>query len=292
MRFDQVAESTFRVLDKCTDDLRQENPWHWISNVRNGAVLQMESRLVEGFLQLASCSESTLRSVAELELALLGNSALPGGIGLALGPASRGLHMRADIALPLETTLDEERLRHRLKWTLGGFHDGVELINSLGLYAGPISPPADAASDGGLAELVRACTWKCEERGPNDFVAVLDSETEPAARIRATEHGVLLSVELGRVESSAAASRAGLAVFMLTAGGLLRMARPYALETETGWGFGFRVCLRGNPEPQEIDHGLAALSIAHQSTAREARALLDEPTARCYLAARAIPTTN
>ena len=40
------------------------------------------------------------------------------------------------------------------------------------------------------------------------------------------------------------------------------------------------------PAAEEIDHALAALSIAYRMCAREADVLLNDAAARCYLAAR------
>jgi hypothetical protein len=70
------------------------------------------------------------------------------------------------------------------------------------------------------------------------------------------------------------------------------MARASATESDGGWSFGFRVCLPPAPLPEEIDHGLAALSLAHRMAAREASVLLDETAAACYLAAREIANPN
>jgi hypothetical protein len=260
--------------------------------VQNGTLHSIESRFDEGFLELVSHPETTKRNAQELERALVGNGFLPGGAGLALDAVSSCLHIRADIALSLEAGFDEEHLLKRVKWALDGFHHGLDFLKSFDAQVVAQMPPSDAGSDSGLAELLGESSWKCEARGPNDFSASLDAETEPPAKIRMSEHGLLLSVELGRVESAAVSAREAIAVFLLTAGGALRMARACALKKDDGWSFGFNVCLPSAPTPQEIDHGLAALSIAHQSAARETRALLDEPTARRYLAARAIPITN
>ncbi len=107
-----------------------------------------------------------------------------------------------------------------------------------------------------------------------------------------TELGLLLSVELGFVPTGANGSRHAIPVFLLTIGRALRMARASATESDGGWSFGFRVCLPPAPLPEELDHGLAALSLAHRMAAREASVLLDETAAACYLAAREIANPN
>lgn len=290
MRLDDLAASALRVLNKCSVEIRQENPWRWRLMVQNGTRLPLEAWLDESFLQLATHPESAGRSLAELERALMGNAALPGGAGLVLHACGNRLQLRAEIPLPVNTNPQDEFLLRRMKWALDGFHHGFGLLNSLDSQRDRVAPAPSASPHAALAELLRESQWKCEERGPNDFAAALDSDSEPVAKIRVTEHGLSLSVEMGRADEGV--SRSALAVFLLTTGSTLRMARAYAVETDGAWGFGFRVCLPPGPEPEEIHHALAALSIAHRSAARETRVLLDQAAARCYLAVRDSQTTN
>ena len=291
MKLNSVAASVFRVLDKCSVDIQQAGAWRWQVLVQNGTRLPLEASLDEDFLQLAARPEPAARSVAELEHALLGNAAIPGGAGLAMDANSHCLHTRAEIALPSDANPDHEYLLHRIQWAIDGFHRGVGLLRSLDsrrtdvVTLAPVPAPR-------LGELLRESQWKCEERGPNEFAAVLDADTEPVSKIRMTGQGLLLNVELVRADASAVSTRFALAVFLLTTGSTLRMARAYAVEIGSSLGFGFRVYLSARPEPEEIHHALAALSIAHRGAAREARVLLDEAAARCYLAARDIPTAN
>jgi hypothetical protein len=60
---------------------------------------------------------------------------------------------------------------------------------------------------------------------------------------------------------------------------------PRAAETACG----FQVRFDPAPSATELDHALAALSVACQAAAREANVLLDESVARQYLAVRNIP---
>jgi hypothetical protein len=101
-----------------------------------------------------------------------------------------------------------------------------------------------------------------------------------------TENGLELSVELVRANAAAEMSRQALAVFLLTVSGALRMARGYAMAADGQESYGFQVCLPAAPAAEEIDHALAALSIAYRMCAREADVLLNDAAARCYLAAR------
>lgn len=219
----------------------------------------------------------------------MGNSTLSGGVKLALNSTSSGLHLRTEIAV-----LEEKQLLDRLEWALEGFHHGVGLLKSLDSDSrGERKPARDAADSGiNLGELLRESSWSCAERGANNFSAKLGAESAPPARIRMTENGLDLSVELVRSNAAAEVSRQALAVFLLTIGSALRLARGYATVADGQHSFGFQVSLPAAPATEEIDHGLAALSIAHRMCARETNVLLNDAAARCYLAARDFPTTN
>jgi hypothetical protein len=292
MKLDRdIAATASRLLDKCMVDLRQTGPWRWQSIAQNGTLLPIESRLEEGFLQLATRPESRQREAAELERVLLGNSVLTGGVGAVLDPVSARLFMRADIPLMEDTRPEEKHLLHRLHLALEGFHAGADLMKSIDAVSGFPMPPA-AASCARLTELLRECAWHCEERGTDEFSATLDAGSAPPAKVRMTEHDLQLSVDLGRTDAASEAVRTALAAFLLTTSSVLRMARAYAVETEGTWNFGFRVCLPAAPTPEEVDHALAALSTAYRISARETSVLLDEAAARCYLAARNLSTIN
>ncbi len=286
----EIAESTLRVLGKCSEEVEPSGPWRWTSAVCNGTRLQVASSLEGGFFGVASRPDGVERCGAELEHALLGNHWLPGGVGLAL--RGDGLHLRTDIALTEDKQLIEEHLLARLKWALGGLHQGAALLKSLDAWSKGRAQHRAVLPDAGLAEVLESSTWKSEQRGDHEFAAALDAESAPPARIRMTEAGLVLSVELGWVETGAREARSAIPAFLLSIGCALRMARASATESDGGWSFGFRVCLPPTPLPEEIDHGLAALSLAHRMAAREASVLLDETAAACYLAAREIATNN
>lgn len=286
----EIAESTLRVLGKCSEEVQPSGPWRWSSAVCNGTRLQVESSLEESFFALASRPDGIERSGEELEHALLGNHLLPGGVGLAL--SDDGLHLRTDIALPEDRQQVEEHLLGRLRWALGGLHHGAALLKSLHFRTKGNAQQHAVLPDAGLAQILESSAWKTEQRGANEFSAALDAESAPPARIRMSDAGLVLSVELGCVATGASGSRSAVSLFLLTIGRTLRMARASAAESDSGWSYGFRVCLPPTPLPEEIDHGLAALSLAHRMAAREARVLMDETAAACYLAAREIANPN
>ena len=297
MRFaNEAAATALCVLNKCSDEVMPDGPWRWLCAVQNGTRLPIAASLEEGFLHLA-CQPGTIgKSTCTLERALEGNSTLAGGVKLALSEldelddqnkASSGLHLTTDIVV-----LDEKQLLDRFRLALDGFHHGVGLLKSLDSDGrGDRAATRRAVSIAGdLGELLRETHWPSTERGPNEFSANLDADSAPPATIRMTESGVELNVEL--VRSNRAASRRALAVFLLTATSALRMARVCAVEADGQTSFGLQVGLPAAPAMEEIDHALAALSIAHRICAREANVLLNDAAARCYLAARDVSTNH
>lgn len=290
MRFaNEAAATASRVLDKCASEVNPYAPWRWQCIVENGARLPVTASLEEGFLHLACRPETTRRKERELERALRVNDTLAGGVKLALNSSSRGLHLQTEIEVR-----DERQLLDRFQSALEGFHQGVGLLNSLDcdLRGARDAERHETIYATKLGELLRESSWVCKERGANDYSAELDSTSAPLAKIRMTEEGLDLRVELLRAHVAAEVSRRALAVFLLRMSGGLRMARAYAATAEEQECFGFRVWLPSAPDGEEIDHALGALSMAHRMCAREMSVLLDEAAARCYMAAREFSTNN
>ena len=290
MRFaSKTAANAVRVLNKCSAELRPEGPWRWSCVVQNGARLAVAASLEDGFLQLAFRPETTRATAWGLERALKANNTLAGGVKLALDSGSRGLHLRAEIAV-----LEEQQLMDRFERALDGFHHGIGLLKSSDCEAraGHAAAQYAAGFSANLGELLRESPWGCAERGPNEFSVELDAKSAPPARIRMTESGLDMSVELVRANQAAEPCRQALAVFLLTVSSALRMARAWTATADGQESFGFQVSLPAAPDPEEVNHGLAALSVAWRMCAREASVLLHEAAARCYLAARDLSTTN
>jgi hypothetical protein len=139
---------------------------------------------------------------------------------------------------------------------------------------------------------MRESSWRLTERGPCEFSTDLEARSSPPTRLRATSREVALTAELVRTSTVADCSKKAIALFLLTASSSLRLTRAYGSETDGAWACGMMVSLPAVPAMEEIEHGLAALSIAHRLCAREANVLLDEGAARFYLAARDVPTSN
>jgi hypothetical protein len=281
----ESAATAARVLNKCFTEVKPAGPWRWHCVAQNGACLPITAAIEEGFLHLAGRPEPLPKGSGAPLRALKENATLAGGVKFALSPAGQGLYLRTDIVL-----LEEAQLLERVRWALAGFQHSPRRLKSHddggGVSAAPESAPAD------LGERLQETAWLCTERGPNDFAAELGADSAPPARIRMNEHGLAFSVELVRSAAGAELPGEALAVFLLTAGAALRLARAHALEMDGQRSFGFQVSLPAGAAVEEIDHALAALSIAYRMCAREANVLLEEAAARCYLTARGFPTIH
>jgi hypothetical protein len=282
----ETAAATFRVLNRCFEQVKQDGPWRWQCVAQNGARLPMEASLAEGFLHLACSAGADPVSTDRLERALFGNASLAGGVKFALDAKSHSLDMRADIAV-----VDEAQLHRRIQCALDGFHHGVQILKPVESDEAPVVEHGAEASVAGVAELLRESAWSCTERGPEDLSVELDAESLPPARIRAAGGSLAVNVELARLNAATGAARQSLTVFLLTATGALRLVRAYGVQGEEQEIFGLQVGVPSGLVLEEIDDSLAALSFAYRVCAREASLLLNETAARCYLAARNF-TTN
>lgn len=282
----ESAELVLRVLHKCSDEVEPAGPWRWLCTVQNGKRLPITAAYGEGFLHLACWPEGSQPGACTLEDAVLGNNLLTGGVKVVVDGSSGRLHLQSDIVVA-----EESQLLDRFWWALDGFHDGCQLLLSpaSGLSC-EISGPAACGAE--LSELLRETSWALTERGPSEFSVEIDKDSLTTADIQMNKSGMALTVELVRANGLAEATRRALALFLLTVSAGLRFVRCYGTESDGGWTFGMQVSLPAKPKTEEIDHALAALTIARRQCARETCVLLDDAAARCYLAARTTSTTN
>jgi hypothetical protein len=281
----EFVTTASRVLGKCCSEVAPAGPWRWRCLVQNGALLPLTATIDEGFLHLAGQVAARETFASTLDRALRLNASLAGGVKFALNAASGGLHACADVVL-----MDEMHMLERLRWAIEGFHQAGSQLNAPDSGGG--CAPGKAASTGHLAEILRESAWSFTERGANELVANLEADSAPVARISLNDLGVTFTLDLLCCAQTAQVAHEALAVFLLTAAGRLRLVRSNAVkEDEAQIKYRFQVCLPAAPAAEEIDHALAALSIASRWV-REANVLLDEGAARCYLSARNVPWTQ
>ncbi len=281
------AMTAFRVLGKCSSEVQPAGPWRWRCLVQNGARLPLAASIEEGFLHLEGHPETPGATMPLLERTLRVNASLAGGVKFALDAAGGGLLVCADLVL-----LDEAQMLARLPWALAGFHQAYSRLPAMDSGAHTAPAQGEVTAGARLAELLRETSWSSTERSLNEFVADLEADSAPPARIAVNELGLVFTLDLARSAPALEAVRQALAVFLLTCAGGLRMVRPFAVEEEAGqMKFGFQVCLPAAPAAEEIHHALGALSMAFRMCGRETSVLSDEATARCYLSVRSVPLT-
>ena len=286
MKFaNESAATAYRVLNKCAQEMVTAGPWRWQCVMQNGTRMNIAAAMEDGFLQLISRPEEIHKTALAIEDAMLCNKTLAGGVKLAMNSSTSGFHLRTDIVI-----VDERQLLDRLEWALEGFHEGNRLLLSTDIPNESAKP--QTAPDTDLDELLRESPWSCTKRGPNNYSVELNAQAAPPAGILISGSNLELSVELLRCGAPADASRRALALFLLTATSALRMVRAYAARAENQESYGLQVSLPSSAASAEIDHALAALSIAYRMCAREAAVLLQAAAAHHYLAARDRSTTD
>jgi hypothetical protein len=279
-----AVSTAFRALARCSAEVRPAGPWRWHCLVQNAALRPLTASVEDGFLHLVARLEAQGGAAGDLERALQANGTLPGGVKFALSLATSVLHLCTDIAL-----LDEARLSERVHWAMEGFHHGYDRLNGLDSDPGCAAAPGVDVAGSRLGELLRETAWSCTERSSREFAVELHQDSIQPARITASARGVALNVELVRCDTAAEAALRAMSIFLLTASSGLRLVRAYGTDADGVRAFGMQVGLASEPAPEELDHALAALSVAHQMCAREAKVLLDPAAARCYLAVRDFP---
>jgi hypothetical protein len=286
MKFaNENAATAYRVLNKCAQEMEPAGPWRWQCVMQNGTRMNIAAAMEDGFLQLVCCPDATRKTSLALEDAMQCNKKLAGGVKLAMNSLISGIHLRTDIVI-----VEEQQLIERLEWALEGFHEGNRLLLASDFPDEQATPQTAANAD--IDELLRESSWHCTKRGPNHYSVELDAQAAPPAGIWINGSNLELSVELLRCGAPADASRHALALFLLTTTSALRMVRAYAARAEDRESIGLQVSLPSSAASAEIDHALAALSIAYRMCAREAAVLLQAAAAHHYLAARDHSTTE
>lgn len=278
-----AADAALAGLNECFGEVEQVAPWRWRCAMRDESRLPISAVLTDGFLRLGTepCPTSAIPAMEQvIEQGTHLNTRLAGGAKAVLLPREQQLKFCADIVV-----LDEPQARARLAWAAQNLREAVDALDS---HAPGIHrrQTEKVASPSEFSKLFRQSSWEFAECAAHEWSVALDAEAAPPAKVRIQETGIFASVELVRVNAAAKTSRRALAWFLLTAGWMLRFVRARVSDSETQLAFAFEVALPPAPAPEELDHALASLSVAHRGYAREAQVLLDETAACCYLALR------
>lgn len=278
-------------LEKCAASINQTGRGRWELELVNGKSVSATAMLLGEWLTIdAPVSDRSER--ADLWRLLTLNASLVGLSKFVLMPDQRSVHVRCDMSLGEEddefeadTANDSATRVHDecagMKGALSRLHDEKP--------SGRVkSKPGSDCDEAGKSEhLRRVCGdagWKFTERSAGKFV--VDLETQCGffqAVVEQRSVGAHVSAEVARWNALAESSRHALAMLLLRAGALVRMARPAIEEDETQIGARFEVGFSEQPRAFELAHALSALSVACSLCGREARAVQDEIIAREYL---------
>jgi len=269
--------------------VRQANPFAW--QLQTTVIERViEARVADEWLLLeTSLDEIPRRSnpgnsqdlVLPVQL-LRWNATLPGGAKFAMD-AQFNLSLRVEAAL-LEDTDPGPRL-------LEGWN-GIE-AGLARFYGDPERPPTPArASATGtpldLKTLAGETAWTFTERQDGSLAFELPSDEAGGAVVLVRETGsggVRAWMPCASVEELHESSQHALAILLLRAGAVLRLARPAFVPDDAQTSACLEVQFDSVPVPAELTQAIESLAVGSTLAAREATLLCEEQAARDYLAA-------
>jgi len=278
-------------LENCGAAINQTGRGRWELELVNGKSVSATAALLDGWLSIDAPVSDRLDR-ADLWRLLTLNASLVGLSKFVLMPDYRSAHVRCDISLAEDDDEFEAdvvsnsatRVQEAcvgMKGAFARFHDEKPIGRVKSKQA---SDNQEAAKPEHLRRVCEDAGWKFTERSTGKFVVDLEAQGGFfQALVEQRSVGAQVSTEVARWESLAESSRHALAVLLLRAGALVRMARPAIEENETQVGARFEVVFTDLPRAFELAHALSALSVACSLCGREARAVQDENIAKEYL---------
>ncbi len=286
-----VRKSLHGAIEEClaqaTAAVEPAGSGRWTFSMADGAAAKVRATAEEDWLTMMLPQVSTLLDVDDWSL-LERNESLPGLWKFTVNGRRGARQLRAD--LPLEADGEPAALAWRLREAC---EDLRELLH--GLRGSPECTAFDTSGAqqqarvdaGNLAHLVKEAGWSCLERTPGNLVAdleVRDGFGQAAIESR-EDNRVAVHSDIARYGSLSREQHQALGLYLLAAGGALRMARTTVVSTGEGVVARSEVRLT-SPGPAELRSALAALSVAFSLCSREAQCFEDERVARMYLSTR------
>lgn len=162
------------------------------------------------------------------------------------------------------------------------------------------SSSTDAAPSGSLSmdellSLCRAGGWDAVVRGETLAVALGASGGPPTSALivpTPPNGGAGVSVEFESVENLTPASRAAIALFLLSTTCALRLVRAEVVETGNSCGIRLEARIPGPVTAADLGDALSALSVGFQTCAAEVSALAEVSLATDYLRIRGWPADD
>lgn len=279
------------MLEKCSASINQTGRGRWELALVNGKSVSATATLLDGWLSIdAPVSDRIDR--ADLWRLLVLNASLAGLSKFVLMPDHRSVHVRSEISIAEEEDEFEADVASNsatrvqeacagMKGALSRIHD--EKPGGI-LKSKAASDNHEAAKPEHLRRVCEEIGWRFTERSAGKLVVDLEAQGGFfQATVEQRSVGARVSAEVARWNALAESSRHALAVLLLRAGALVRMARPAIEEDESQIGARFEVVFKELPRAFELAHALSALSVACALCGREARAVQDEIIAREYL---------
>jgi hypothetical protein len=278
-------------LEKSEATITQTGRGRWELALVNGKSVSATAMLLDGWLSI-DVPVSDLINHADLWKLLMLNASLVGLSKFVLMPDHRSVRLRCDISLEQDddefatnlvtgsTTRVQEACMD-MKSALARFQDqkpgGSVKLN-------PAFDNQEVATPDHLRRVCEDVGWKFTERASGKYVVDLEAPGEFfQATVEQRSAGARVSAEVARLNAPAESSRHALAMLLLRAGALVRMARPAIEEDESQIGARFEVVFRELPRAFELAHALSSLSVACTLCGREAKAVQDEIIAKEYL---------
>ncbi|MFW6164334.1 MAG: hypothetical protein ACODAJ_16315 [Planctomycetota bacterium] len=271
----------------------QTRDGHWRLAEGNGPGRATTATVVGGWLRLdGSLGDGPLpprRGLERLWYLVEANARLPGSVRFALTP-SRCMRVRAEV--PLDDGVD---LGLRASEALEGIRVATDLwrdqqaLGPGGEQAGQPSAPsgADGALVGQVKSLCKEVGWETTERASGTLAVALEVSGEPyRGRIETSGGRVAVRADLAQAGDLARLCRDAWAVLLLTACGVVRLARGSGGSRDGRWAAWVEVAWPGLPSAAELGHGLAACSVACELLGREVTVLKEEEMAERFLRVR------
>jgi hypothetical protein len=229
--------------------------------------------LEDDWLVLESTGDLDLFSDASPWELLARNAALPGLAKFALGSGAR-IVLRAELPL-----YEDANLSARIRETCDGFESACLPYE----FSEQDSDPKAPAARPDLKRLCAEAGWPFTERGPDKVLVELEAPPHfwQAAMLN-TARGVHLSCDLAPCDSVSTECRDAIASFLLSASGVLRMARA-AVKADTAR---LEVLFATPPSSSEISSSLDGLSVGCSLCGEEVKTLQDPAIAQHYFALR------
>ena len=260
--------------------------------VLHGSVpLHVSARLADSFLLFDAPAPSPC-PLACAPRWLRWNLSLRGNAKIVLAANPWCVRLRAEVVLDADETLGP-----RVGESLLGLQAACQLLTQGDAGAARASLPQASvekspASSPPLFALLRELGRTFTERSAQ--VASVELPVRGGScRVLLEEdsEGLRAEAEFLRIPSPDGQWPLAVAVLLLSAGGALRLARPFAAHAGDELACGFEVRFGGETTAGELEHGLEALAVAAWTCKEEALCLLDHAAAESYLALRNLPPT-